>query len=83
MKTICLEVKEDIFTKVLDFLQLLPEDSFKVRIDDTDDIFTAEDEKVYSRSVRELQKGEAIDLEQAKKGIIDFGWVNIGSSSKL
>jgi hypothetical protein len=70
MKTICLEVKDDIFNKVLDFLKLLPKDSINVRVDDADDIFTVEDEKVYKKSIRELRNGEAISLEQAKKELI-------------
>jgi hypothetical protein len=67
MKTICLEVKEDIFARVLDFLRLLPEDSFRVRLDDSDDIFSEEDEVVYNKSIQEMRRGEAISLEQAKK----------------
>ena len=70
MKTICLEVKDDIFNKVLDFLKLLPKDSINVRVDDADDIFTVEDEKVYKKSIRELRNGEAISLEQAKKELL-------------
>jgi len=70
MKTICLELKDDIFYKVLDFLKLLPKDSIKVRVDDADDIFTVEDEKVYKKSIRELRNGEAISLEQAKKELL-------------
>ena len=70
MRTICLEVKDDIFKKVLDFLRLLPKDSFRVRVDEADDIFTAEDEKVYKKSIRELRNGEAISLEQAKRELL-------------
>lgn len=70
MRTICLEVKDDIFNKVLDFLRLLPKDSIKVRVDETDDIFTKEDEKVYKKSIRELRNGDAISLEQAKKELL-------------
>ena len=70
MKTICLEVKDDIFNKVLDFLKLLPKDTINVRVDDADDIFTVEDEKVYKKSIRELRNGEAISLEQAKKELL-------------
>lgn len=70
MRTICLEVKDDIFNKVLDFLRLLPKDSIKVRVDDADDIFTPEDERVYKKSIRELRNGEAIGLEQAKKELL-------------
>ena len=70
MRTICLEVKDDIFNKVLDFLRLLPKDSFRVRVDEADDIFTEEDEKVYKKSIRELRNGEAISLEQARKELL-------------
>ena len=70
MKTIRLEVRNDIFSKVLDFLRLLPEDSFKVRVDEPDDIFTEDDEKAYEKAVRELKKGEAVSLEQAKKELL-------------
>lgn len=70
MKTICLEVKDDIFARVFDFLRLLPEDSFRVRLDEGDDIFTEEDEEIYEKSIRELRNGEAIDLEQARKELL-------------
>lgn len=70
MKTICLEVKDDIFVRVLDFLRLLPEDSFHVRLDEGDDIFTEEDEEIYNISIRELRDGDAIDLGQAKKELL-------------
>lgn len=70
MKTICLEVKDDLFTKVLDFLKLLPEDSFNVRTDDDDDVFTEDDRAAYNEAIRELKAGEAIDLEQAKREIL-------------
>lgn len=70
MKTICIEVKDDIFTRVLDFLRLMPKDSFRVRVDEADDIYTEEDEKAYKRAIRELKNGEAISLEQAKKELL-------------
>lgn len=71
MKTICLEVKDDIFARVFDFLKLLPEDSFRVRLDDADDVFTDEDEKIYEKSIRELRSGEAISLDQAKRELLN------------
>lgn len=70
MKTIRLEVRNDIFSKVLDFLRLLPEDSFKVRVDEPDDIFTEDDKKAYEKAVSELQNGEAVSLDQAKKELL-------------
>ncbi len=70
MKTICLEVKDDLFTKVLDFLKLLPKDSFNVRTDEDDDVFTEEDRAAYNEAIRELRAGEAISLEQAKREIL-------------
>lgn len=70
MRTIRLAVRDDIFSKVIDFLKLLPEDSFKVEVEEPDDIFSKEDEKVYRESIRELRDGEAIGLEQAKKELL-------------
>ena len=70
MKTICLEVKDDLFTKVLDFPKLLPKDSFNVRTDEDDDVFTEEDRAAYNEAIRELRAGEAISLEQAKREIL-------------
>ena len=70
MRTISLEVRDDIFYKVLEFLRLLPEESFKVHVDETDDVFTEEDEAAYNQAVQELQDGRAISLEQAKKELL-------------
>jgi hypothetical protein len=70
MKTITLDVRDDIFHKVLDFLRLLPEDTFKVRIEEPDDIFAEEDKEAYNQSLRELRSGEAISLEKAKKELL-------------
>jgi hypothetical protein len=35
-----------------------------------DDVFTEEDQEVYSQSIRELQNGEAISLGKAKKELL-------------
>ena len=70
MKTICIEVKDDIFTKVVNFLRLLPEDSLRIQIGDPDDIFSKEDEKAYNKAIRELQEEEAISLDQAKQELL-------------
>jgi predicted phosphohydrolase len=40
---------------------------FSVQGDETDDIFTEQDEKVYQKSIQELRNGEAISLDQAKQ----------------
>ncbi|MCK4763236.1 MAG: hypothetical protein KAW12_13650 [Candidatus Aminicenantes bacterium] len=69
-RTIRLEVNEDIFAKVFDFLRLLPKDSFDVRVEEPDDIFTKEDQQAYRQAVRELSSGDAISLEQAKKELL-------------
>jgi len=69
-RTIRIEVREDIFLKVFDFLKLLPKKSVKVEVEEPDDIFTKNDEKTYNQSIRELRDGEAIDLKQAKKELL-------------
>ena len=55
---------------MIDFLLLLPKDSLRIKVEDADDIFTEEDETVYRQAVRELEAGEAISLDKAKKELL-------------
>ncbi len=70
MRTIRLEVRDDIFTRVLDFLKLLPKSSFRVEVEEPDNIFTKEDEVAYNEAIKELRDGSAISLAQAKKELL-------------
>jgi len=70
MKTISIEVKDDIFQKVLDFLKILPNDSCKIIDYENDDQFTDENKQAYQKAMQELKNDQLIDLEDAKKAIL-------------
>ncbi|MBI5323693.1 MAG: hypothetical protein HZB41_00140 [Ignavibacteriae bacterium] len=66
MKTLTLNISDSIYDELLTLLSTKYPDDISV-IDD--DIFTDEDEKAYLEALGELERGEAISLEQLKKEI--------------
>ncbi|MCL5991515.1 MAG: hypothetical protein M1419_05375 [Bacteroidetes bacterium] len=64
MKTLTLNISESIYDELLSLLNTKYPDNISV-VDD--DIFTEEDETTYLEALGELERGEAINLEQLKK----------------
>ncbi|OGU40113.1 MAG: hypothetical protein A2X61_06935 [Ignavibacteria bacterium GWB2_35_12] len=66
MKTLTLNISDSIYDELLSLLNTKYPDDISV-VDD--DIFTQEDETAYIEALEELEKGEAISLEQLNKEI--------------
>jgi Ni2+-binding GTPase involved in maturation of urease and hydrogenase len=66
MKTLTLNIDDNIYDEFMTLLK--SKYYYKISIID-DDIFTKEDEKAYRKGITQLEKGEALSLEQLKAGL--------------
>ena len=65
MKRIVLEVNESVIDKFMWLLKHFSRDEVEIVDDDT--LFTREDNAAYEKAKKELERGEAISLEELKK----------------
>ncbi|MFW6246397.1 MAG: hypothetical protein ACOC13_02980 [Tangfeifania sp.] len=62
MKTVTIDMSDNVYRTFRDFLELLPKDSFKIYDDDSDSL-SAEEEKEYYSLQKKIEKGNLNDFE--------------------
>ena len=68
MKRVLVEINDDSYNKFLDTISKLPDDKIRFWEEvDKNDFFTADDNRVYQKAIRELKKDKAISLDKIKK----------------
>jgi len=70
MKNLMVTVKDEAYDQVINFLRLVPQKTIHIISYDNDDLFTPENAIAHEQARKELKKGKAIDLEQAKRKLL-------------
>ncbi|WP_167617792.1 hypothetical protein [Maribellus sediminis] len=62
MKSITIDISDKAYKKFREFLELLPEGSFKIYDDDSDEL-TAKEEQAYYSVKKDIENGDFSDFE--------------------